>query len=79
MTPRRSRRDLARELEALVDDVGSESDTARAVVWSDPETGEWFDTPERAGEPLEKADVDPGVVWSDETVSTPWSPGEVEA
>lgn len=78
MTPRRSRRELARDLEALVDDVdGSES--GRAVVWSDPETGEWFDTPERAGAPLEKSDVDPAVVWADETVSTPWSPGEVEA
>ena len=117
MTPRRSRRELARELDALVDDV-DDSDSGRAVVWSDPETGEWFDTPERAksrqgertdleehsgnvskkssedparekaaekvnadvsGRTLEKADVDPGVVWSDETVSTPWSPGEVEA
>ena len=47
MTPRRSRRELARELEALVDDV-DDSDSGRAVVWSDPETGEWFDTPERA-------------------------------
>ena len=75
---RRSRRELARELEALVDDV-DDSDSGRAVVWSDTETGEWFDTPERAGEPLEKGDVEPAVVWSDETVSTPWSPGEVEA
>ena len=78
---RPSRRELECRAEELLDRTNAVADDRRLVVWENAKTGEWFDDPEH-GDPIEKVDADPKIVFREETVKTPWTPesvGGVEA
>lgn len=43
-----------REIERLLDELEPDGDDdGQVVVWEDPETGEWYDTPDRSGESVD--------------------------
>lgn len=71
---RRSKREIERAIEGL----GAESidDDGLSVVFEDTATGEWYEDPDFAGEPLDEDAVDPTVVWRDVVVETGWEPTE---
>ena len=67
-----------REIERAIENLGAESvdDDGASVVFEDTETGEWYEEPNLAGEPLDEDSVDPTVVWRDEVVETGWELAE---
>lgn len=67
-----------REIERAIEDLGAGSidDDDFSVVFEDTATGEWYEDPDFAGEPLDEDAVDPTVVWRDEVVETGWEPTE---
>ncbi|MDQ2072811.1 hypothetical protein RBH20_09720 [Haloarcula sp. H-GB4] len=66
---RRSKRELHRALDNLTED--SDSPEPSEVVWED-EAGEWYDSPDKEGKPLDPDAVDPAIVMSETIVETDW-------
>lgn len=77
MTRRRSRREIAAAVENL---GGDRPNGGLAVVFEDPDTGDWFDGPlADDAEPVDEAavaDADPLVVIRREVVETDWEPSD---
>jgi hypothetical protein len=71
---RPSKREVERRVEALLDGTAPVADDRRLVVFADPETGAWYDDPALEGEPIEKSDADPKIVFREEVVETEWTP-----
>lgn len=59
-------RELERKIEKM--DLHGRRDSHGPIVWADPESGEWFESPGLEGEPLDPDDVDPLLVWEEAVV-----------
>ena len=60
---RESRRELATDIEQLSESTATQSDEPRhQIVYEHPETGDWYNSQDCAGEPLDDDDVDPMMV-----------------